>query len=55
MVEPQGKMMRLKPADIDHIIDLIKQITDALTKIISSIKFVFFDDGKFILSKEELQ
>lgn len=32
MVESQGKMMRLKPADIDHIIDLIKQITDALTK-----------------------
>lgn len=32
MVGSQGKMMRPKPADIDHIIDLIKQITDALTK-----------------------
>jgi len=55
MVESQEKMMRLKPVDIAHIILLFKRIADALTKIISSIKFVFFDDGKFILSNEELQ
>ncbi|MHC4462172.1 MAG: hypothetical protein ACYS6W_11390 [Planctomycetota bacterium] len=32
MVGPQVKMMRLKPADIDHIIKLIEKIMETLTK-----------------------